>query len=98
MNVGHVATIFPSQDSAHSHGSLWRLVDAEHIHHAADTMHEQIAGHAGTVFLPATPACEEQRIEIPLWNGTLPGIPVERFRRKIERRGILPRAGGIVAA
>src|SRR5439155_20579393 len=56
------------------------------------------AGHTGAIFLPAAPACEQQWIESPLWNGTLPRIPVERLRRKIKWRWILPRAGGIVAA
>src|SRR5437870_4321335 len=98
VNVGHVAAIFPAQDSAHGHGSLRRLVDAKHIHHAADEVDEQIAGYASAVLLPAPPAREQEWIESPLWNGTLPRIPVERLRRKIERRWILPRAGRIVAA
>src|SRR5207302_10685356 len=98
VNVGHVAAIFPAQDSAHSHGSFRRLVDAKHIHHAADEVDEQIAGYASAVFLPAPPAREQEWIESPLWNGTLPRVPVERVRRTIDRRWILPRAGRIVAS
>src|SRR5439155_156195 len=85
MNVGHVAAIFPAQNSAHSHGSLWLLVDAEHIHHDADEMHEQIAGHTGAVFLPATRTREQEWNGRQLWNGTLPGVPVHCLRRKNGR-------------
>ena len=79
-----------------------RFVDAEHEHHAADEMHEKIAGDAGAVFLPAAPAREifRRHVGIPgfLRRGALPGVPIEICGREIGWRRILPRAVGIVAA
>ena len=56
---------------------------------------------------PATPVpysfqqrqrAKHQGIEGPLGHGSLPGVPIERLRREIGRRRILPGSGGIVAA
>src|SRR5438876_5775555 len=60
-------------------------------------MDEKIAGEAGAVFLPATPARENIGIEGDLGNVTLPCVPIEICGRDIGRRRIFPRAGGIVA-
>src|SRR2546423_13813506 len=65
-------------DTADGRGKTCRLINSEHEHHAADEVHQQVAGNAGTVFLPAPPPGEDQRIE---WDFrrhiALPGIPIE---------------------
>src|SRR5712692_3237872 len=102
VNVGHVAAVFPAKDAAAGEDALGRLVEAEHEHHAADEMNEEIAGDSGTVFLPAAPAREIfwRHVWIPglVRGGALPGFPIESLWGEIEGRGIFPGAGGIVAA
>ena len=64
-------------------------------------MHEQVAGHAGAVFPPAAPAREifgrSIRIPDPLGGIALPRVPIEIAEGQIRRRGIFPRAVGVVA-
>src|SRR4051812_2547634 len=99
MNVGHVAAVLPVPNSADGRGLSRRLVDAEHEHHAADQMDEEIAGDAGAILLPAAPASEDDRVERDLGcDVALPGIPIQGLRGQIERRRILPCTGWIVAA
>src|SRR5712664_2608066 len=98
VDIGHVAAVREAQDSAESHSLLWRGIPAEHEVHATDEMDEEIAGEAGAVFLPAAPARENIGIEGNLGNVALPSVPIEIGGREIGRRGIFPRAGGIVAA
>src|SRR5207237_1556867 len=97
--VRHVASVLPVTNPAHGGGRSRRLVDAEHVHHSADEMNEQISSDSCSVFLPAAPPRKDERVERPLRHHiALPCIPVEIDRRKIERRWILPRSTRIVAA
>src|SRR2546426_12686122 len=99
MNVRHVATVLPVTDPANRGCLSRRLVDAEHEHHSADQMDEQVARHSGSILFPAAPTREDDRIEWLLWNDVaLPGIPIEILRREVERGRVLPRSGGIVPA
>ena len=102
MNVGHIAAIFEAQDVAKRQSAPGRLVPAQHKVHAADEMDKQIAGKAGSVFLPAAPACEifggHVGVPGPLGCFALPGVPIKIAESQIGRRRIFPRAGGIVAA
>src|SRR5712664_469167 len=81
VNVGHVAAVFPAEDAAGGEDALGGLVDAEHEHHAADEMDEEVAGDSGAVFLPAAPAREifGRHVGIPgaMRSGALPGFPIE---------------------
>src|SRR5437870_10172333 len=76
VNIGHVAAIGPAKNSSRGENASWRLVPAEHEVHAADKMNEQIAGDAGAVFFPATPARKNIRIERALGHRALPSVPV----------------------
>src|SRR5712692_4889407 len=102
VNVGHVAAVFPAKDAAAGEDALGRLVEAEHEHHAADEVDEQVAGDSGAVFLPAAPAREifRRHVRIPgfVRRTALPGFPIESLQGEIEGRWIFPSAGGIVAA
>src|ERR1700682_2069255 len=35
MHVGHVSTVVETQNSAHGHDALWRLINSDHVLHAA---------------------------------------------------------------
>src|SRR6266581_9493522 len=89
VNIRHVAAVLEAQDVAESHGALGRLIPAEHEVHAADEMDEEIAGEAGTVFLPAAPAREVlgRSVRIPgaLGGIALPGVPIEIGEGEIGR-------------
>ena len=97
LHVGHVAAVLPAPDAAHRARLLGRGIDPHHVHHPADQVHQQVAGHAGAVLLPAAPPREDERIERALGDGPLPRVPVEVPGREIGGRGILPRTGGVVA-
>src|SRR5258708_35545027 len=102
LNIWHVAAVFPAEDAASGEDALGRLVEAEHKHHAADEVNEQVAGDSGAVVLPAAPAREIfwRHVRIPglVRSTALPGFPIESFQGEIEGRWIFPRPGGIVAA
>ena len=91
VHVRHVPAVFPAQDASHRHRLPGRLVDAQHVLHSAHQVDQQIARHAGAVFLPATPARKDQGIEVPLGHGSLPGVPIERLRGKIGAAADTPR-------
>src|SRR5438128_1252410 len=90
VNVRHVATIFPAQNPSHGHCALGRLIPTQDEHHSAHQVYQEIASHAGTVFLPAPPACKDFWTERPLRHRALPRVPVAVLWRTIEGRGLLP--------
>src|SRR6266850_973941 len=102
VDIGHVAAVRETENAAKGHGALGRLVPAKHVVHAADEVHEQVAGEAGAVFFPAAPAREvlgrSVWIPRPLCGDALPSVPIEIGEREIGWRRIFPGAGGIVAA
>src|SRR5882757_3387639 len=102
VNIGHVAAIFPAENAAAGEHALGRLVQAEHEHHAADQVNEEVARDSSAVFFPAAPAREIfwRHIRIPrlVRRAALPRFPIDSFWGEIEGRRIFPRSGGIVAA
>src|SRR5216117_4489565 len=98
VNIRHVAPVLPAQDPACCQGPPWRLVQAEHEEHAADEVNHKIAGDTGPVFLPTAPTRKEFGIERTFWHVALPGIPIDRLRRKIARQRILPGSIGTVSS
>src|SRR5215470_8808987 len=98
VHIRHVAAVLPAVDSTKRCRSLWNLVPTENGLHAADQVHKQVARYSCAVLFPTPPAGERVRIERFFRSSSQPGVPVQVLRRQVCWRGILPRAGWIVAA